>query len=207
MHRAEMTAHPEGGPVRCAKVRDAGTPSPGICWGRDDPPISPPREATMSIFSSRIPRLASALGLTLLGVAGPNVTAAGSEGSFLTLICSGEESRLRAGDTLSIRWAGRNVPDGARVTLAVEKLATRHRLTPFATALPPSGALVWRIPVPEHSGRPCVQDLTGGCVGDMNPNTRYAVTALLWRPRPGGLPPIVIARGNCRPFLLVDQDI
>jgi hypothetical protein len=85
------------------------------------------------------------------------------------------------GDVLTISWQTSNAPAGSAVALMPQKALTGHIFDPIATALPTNGRYTWQIPIFVVQPIPCARDITGGCVGSMNPTT-YKIVARLYTP-------------------------
>jgi hypothetical protein len=94
---------------------------------------------------------------------------------------SADGAGVRQGGTLTISWQSSNPPPGSAVALFPEKALTGLVFAPIATALPPNGSYTWQTPVFVMPPVPCAPDITGGCVGSMNPTT-YKIVARLYTP-------------------------
>jgi hypothetical protein len=95
---------------------------------------------------------------------------------------SADGGSLRQGGTLTISWESNNAPLESAVALFPQKAVTGRLFDPIAMALPPSGSYAWQIPVFVMPPVPCARDVTGGCVGSMNPGTTYTIVARLYVP-------------------------
>jgi hypothetical protein len=86
------------------------------------------------------------------------------------------------GHAITISWQATNAPSGAAVALFPEKAVTGLLFAPIATSLPTSGSYTWQVPIFVMQSVPCAPDITGGCVGSMNPGTSYKIVARLYAP-------------------------
>jgi len=105
---------------------------------------------------------------------------------LLSLTTSHDGSSVAQGGELTISWQASNAPAGSAVALFPQKVPTGHVFDPIAAALPPSGRHVWQIPVFVMQPAPCAPDITGGCIGSMNPTT-YRIIARLYTPADASL--------------------
>jgi hypothetical protein len=118
---------------------------------------------------------------------------------------------VRQGETVVISWQGTHAPAGAAVGLWPVKAVTGHVFDAIAAGLPVTGSHAWRVPVLKM-GEPiaCARDITGGCVGSMNPGTTYKIVARLYVPAdadisqygPGRIPPGFVAIGESAAFTM-----
>ena len=115
---------------------------------------------------------------------GPDISAADCVISVTTSAAGGS---VVQGTTLTIWWQTSDAPAGSAVALFPQKAVTEHVFDPIATALPTSGRHVWQIPIFVMQPIPCAPDITGGCVGSMNPGTTYRILARLYTPRDANL--------------------
>ena len=129
-------------------------------------------------------RYASKDGCTVTSQRGPDINAADCAISVTTSAASGS---VVQGTTLTIWWQTSDAPPGSAVALFPRKAVTEHVFDPIATALPTSGRHVWHIPIFVMQPIPCAPDITGGCVGSMNPGTTYRILARLYTPRDANL--------------------
>ena len=107
--------------------------------------------------------------------------------SSISVITSADGGSIIQGAALTISWQTSNAPAGSAVALFPQKAITEHVFDPIATALPTSGRHVWQIPIFVMQPIPCAPDITGGCVGSMNPGTTYRILARLYTPRDANL--------------------
>jgi hypothetical protein len=107
--------------------------------------------------------------------------------SSIGVITSANGGSIVQGAALTISWQTSNAPAGSAVALFPQKAITEHVFDPIATALPTSGRHVWQIPIFVMQPIPCAPDITGGCVGSMNPGTTYRILARLYTPRDANL--------------------
>ncbi|MBU6298929.1 MAG: hypothetical protein KGJ79_00905 [Alphaproteobacteria bacterium] len=84
------------------------------------------------------------------------------------------------GSTVKIVWLATNAPDNATISIWARKTVTNHLLGPMVSGLPHSGSFEWTIPPYQPSHAPCARDVTGGCVGGMNPGTTYSIVVRLY---------------------------
>ena len=111
-------------------------------------------------------------------------------------------NQVHQGEVLEIRWNGSNVPDGTVASLFPVKVLTGHVLDPIAQSLPPNGRLSWRVPVFRPQPIMCAVDPTGGCVGNMNPGTKYRILIQLYPKK--AVPGIdVIGQAESLPFQML----
>src|SRR5262245_16239012 len=151
---------------------------------------------------------ASKDGCTVTSQRGPDITAANWVISVTTSAAGGS---VVQGTTLTIWWQTSDAPAGSAVALFPQKAVTEHVFDPIATALPTSGRHVWQIPIFVMQPIPCAPDITGGCVGSMNPGTTYRILARLYTPRdanltefgPGKTYPTWIAWTESREFTML----
>jgi hypothetical protein len=94
---------------------------------------------------------------------------------------SADGGGVRQGGSVAISWESHNAPPESAVAIFPEKAATGHIFAAIASALPTSGSFTWQIPVFVMPPVPCAPDITGGCVGSMNPTT-YKIVARLYTP-------------------------
>ena len=127
---------------------------------------------------------ASKDGCTVTSQRGPDITATDS---VISVTTSADGGSVVQGTTLTISWQTSNAPAGSAVALFPQKAITEHVFDPIATALPTSGGHVWQIPIFVMQPIPCAPDITGGCVGSMNPGTTYRILARLYTPRDANL--------------------
>jgi hypothetical protein len=129
-------------------------------------------------------RYASKDGCAVTSQRGPDINAADCVISVTTSAAGGS---VVQGTTLTIQWQTSDAPAGSAVALFPQKAVTEHVFDPIATALPTSGRHVWQIPIFVMQPIPCAPDITGGCVGSMNPGTTYRILARLYTPRDANL--------------------
>ena len=101
--------------------------------------------------------------------------------SSISVITSADGESIVQGTALKISWQTNNAPAGSAVALMPEKALTGHIFDPIATALPTGGSYTWHVPIFVNEPIPCAPDLTGGCIGSMNPTT-YKIVARLYTP-------------------------
>jgi hypothetical protein len=99
---------------------------------------------------------------------------------------SADGADVRQGGSLTISWQSSNPPPGSAVALFPEKALTGLVFAPIATALPPNGSYTWQIAIFVMPPVSCAPDITGGCVGSMNPTT-YKIVARLYTPADANL--------------------
>jgi hypothetical protein len=102
---------------------------------------------------------------------------------LISIATSADGESIVQGTVLTISWQTGNAPPGSAVALFPQKAMTGHVLDPIATALPTSGRHAWQVPIFVMQPAPCAPDMTGGCVGSMNPGTTYKIIARLYTPR------------------------
>jgi hypothetical protein len=102
--------------------------------------------------------------------------------SMLNVATSNDDKSVHQGQEITISWEAVNAPAGSAVALFPRKVVTGLLLPPIATALPLSGRHVWQVPIFVMQAVPCAPDITGGCVGSMNPGTAYTIVARLYAP-------------------------
>jgi hypothetical protein len=100
----------------------------------------------------------------------------------ISLATSADGKSIHQGDTIIITWESINSPPGAGVALFPQKTQTGHIFDPIKTSLPASGNYTWQVPIYVSLPIPCAPDRTGGCIGSMNPGTRYRIVARLYTP-------------------------
>jgi hypothetical protein len=130
--------------------------------------------------------------------------------SSISVITSADGGSIVQGAALTISWQTSNAPAGSAVALMPEKALTGHIFDPIATALPTSGRYTWHVPIFVPEPIPCAPDLTGGCVGSMNPTT-YKIVVRLYTPvdanltefGPGKTYPTWIAWTESREFTML----
>jgi hypothetical protein len=101
--------------------------------------------------------------------------------SSIGVITSADGGSIVQGAALTIFWQTSNAPAGSAVALMPQKAVTGHIFEPIAIALPASGTYTWHVPIFSNEPVPCARDLTGGCIGSMNPTT-YRIVARLYTP-------------------------
>jgi hypothetical protein len=111
------------------------------------------------------------------------VTSVSSSSSVIT---SADGGSIVQGTALTISWQTRNAPAGSAVALMPQKALTGHIFDPIASALPTSGSYTWHVPIFVMQPIPCAPDITGGCIGSMNPTT-YKIVARLYTPADANL--------------------
>jgi hypothetical protein len=89
---------------------------------------------------------------------------------------------IHQGHAVTISWQTTNAPPESAVALLPEKSITGHRFAPITTSLPANGSYIWLVPIFVMQPIPCAPDITGGCVGSMNPGTSYRIIARLYTP-------------------------
>ena len=94
---------------------------------------------------------------------------------------SADDGSVRQGGSVIISWESYNAPPESAVALFPEKAVTGRIFTTIASALPTSGSFTWQIPIFVMPPVPCAPDITGGCIGSMNPTT-YKIVARLYTP-------------------------
>lgn len=132
---------------------------------------------------------------------------------LITVDLPGFQKHVRQGAVLTIEWRAVDAPNGAGASLWIRKTATGYLLGPIASELPMQGRYDWHIPVFRSSPIPCARDRTGGCVGSMNPGTRYTIVARLYIAadtgpigvRAGNVPQRLIASSNTPEFLMLRE--
>jgi hypothetical protein len=130
--------------------------------------------------------------------------------SSISVITSADGGSIVQGTALTISWQTSNAPAGSAVALMPQKALTGLIFGPIATALPTSGSYTWHVPIFVPEPIPCAPDLTGGCVGSMNPTT-YKIVARLYTPvdanltefGPGKTYPTWIAWTESREFTML----
>jgi hypothetical protein len=100
----------------------------------------------------------------------------------ISLATSADGNTIHQGDIMIITWQSINPPPGAGVALFPQKAITGRIFDPIATSLPASGSYTWQVPIYVSLPIPCAPDITGGCVGSMNPGTTYKIVARLYTP-------------------------
>ncbi len=108
---------------------------------------------------------------------------------------------VRQGETIVISWQSTDAPAGSAVGLWPKKAVTGRIFAAIASGLPITGSHPWQIPVFEMQPIACAPDITGGCVGSMNPGTTYTIVARLYTPSdasvaergPGKVHPTIVA--------------
>jgi hypothetical protein len=100
----------------------------------------------------------------------------------ISLVTSADSKSIHQGDTITITWHSINSPRGAGVALFPQKALTGYIFAPITTSLPASGSYTWQVPIYVSLPVPCAADKTGGCIGSMNPGTRYRIVARLYTP-------------------------
>ena len=100
----------------------------------------------------------------------------------VSVTTSADGENVHQGDTLTISWKTSNAPAGSAIALFPEKAVTGRRFDPIATSKPTSGSYTWQVPIFVMLPIPCAPDITGGCVGSMNPGTTYKIVARLYTP-------------------------
>jgi hypothetical protein len=130
--------------------------------------------------------------------------------SSISVITSADGGSIVQGTALTISWQTSNAPAGSAVALMPQKALTGHIFDPIASALPTSGSYTWHVPIFVNEPIPCARDLTGGCIGSMNPTT-YKIVARLYTPAdanltefgPGKTHPIWITWTESREFTML----
>src|SRR6516162_9563971 len=130
--------------------------------------------------------------------------------SSISVITSADGGSIVQGNALTISWQTSNPPAGSAVALMPQKALTGHIFDPIASALPTSGSYTWLVPIFVNEPIPCARDLTGGCIGSMNPTT-YKIVARLYTPAdanltefgPGKTHPIWITWTESREFTML----
>jgi hypothetical protein len=118
---------------------------------------------------------------------------------------------VRQGETIIISWQSTDAPDGSAVGLWPMKAVTGRIFDAIASGLPVAGSHPWQIPVFEMPPIACAPDITGGCVGSMNPDTTYRIVAWLYTPSdasvaergPGKVHPAVVALAESAVFAML----
>jgi hypothetical protein len=100
----------------------------------------------------------------------------------VSVTTSADGEKVHQGDTLTISWKTSNAPAGSAIALFPEKAVTGRLFDPIATSKPTSGSYTWQVPIFVMLPIPCAPDITGGCVGSMNPGTTYKIVARLYTP-------------------------
>jgi hypothetical protein len=100
----------------------------------------------------------------------------------ISVATSVDGKSIHQGHAITISWETGNAPVGSVVALFPEKVVTGLLFPPVATSLPTSGSFAWQVPVFVMQPIPCAPDITGGCVGSMNPGTTYKIVARLYTP-------------------------
>jgi hypothetical protein len=137
-------------------------------------------------------------------------TAMAEPSPSIRVTTSADGADVRQGGSLTIFWQSTNAPPGSAVALFPEKVLTGRLFDPIAVALPPNGSYTWQIPVFVMPPVSCAPDITGGCVGSMNP-TIYRIVARLYTPAdanltefgPGKTYPTWIARTESNEFTML----
>jgi hypothetical protein len=106
--------------------------------------------------------------------------------SSISVITSADAGSIVQGTALTISWQTSNAPAGSAVALMPQKALTGHIFDPIASALPTSGSHTWHVPIFVMQPIPCAPDITGGCIGSMNPTT-YKIVARLYTPADANL--------------------
>ena len=128
----------------------------------------------------------------------------------LNVTTSADGSSITQGAALTISWQTSNAPPGSAVALFPQKALTGLVFDPIAAGLPPSGRHVWHIPIFVMQPVPCAPDITGACVGSMNP-TSYRIIGRLYTPAdanltelgPGKVHPTWVAFGESAEFTML----
>jgi hypothetical protein len=102
--------------------------------------------------------------------------------STISVMTSVDGKSVHQGHAITISWRTGNAPAGSAVALFPEKAVTGLLFAPIATSLPTSGSYTWQVPIFVMQPIPCARDITGGCVGSMNPGTSYKIVARLYTP-------------------------
>ena len=131
-------------------------------------------------------------------------------GAQLSVTTSADGSSIVQGAALTISWQASNAPPGSAVALFPQKALTGLVFDPIAAGLPPTGRHVWHIPIFVMQPAPCAPDITGGCVGSMNPTT-YRIIGRLYTPAdanltqfgPGKVHPTWVAFGESAEFTML----
>ena len=134
--------------------------------------------------------------------------------SSISVITSADGESIVQGTALKISWQTSNAPAGSAVALMPEKALTGHIFDPIATALFTGGSYTWHVPIFVNEPIPCAPDLTGGCIGSMNPTT-YKIVARLYTPAdasltefgPGKTHPIWITWTESREFTMLAASV
>jgi len=134
--------------------------------------------------------------------------------SSISVITSADGGSIVQGTALTISWQSSNAPAGSAVALMPQKALTGHIFDPIASALPTSGSYTWHVPIFVNEPIPCARDLTGGCIGSMNPTT-YKIVARLYTPAdanltefgPGKTHPIWITWTESREFTMLAASV
>ena len=142
------------------------------------------RRQFASALESRPSYYASKAGRTMPSQSGPDITASDS---LISVTTSADGGSIVQGTTITVSWKTSNAPAGSAVALFPKKAVTEHVFDPIAIALPTSGRHVWQIPIFVMQPIPCAPDITGGCVGSMNPGTTYRILARLYTPQDANL--------------------
>jgi hypothetical protein len=100
----------------------------------------------------------------------------------ISVTTSVDGKSIHQGHAVTISWETRNGPAGSAVALFPEKTVTGLLFAPIATSLPTSGRYTWHVPIFVMQPIPCAPDITGGCVGSINPGTSYKIVARLYTP-------------------------
>ena len=135
--------------------------------------------------------------------------------SSISVITSADGGSIVQGAALTISWQTSNAPSGSAVVLFPQKAVTELVFDPIARALPTSGRYDWQIPIFVMQLVPCAPDITGGCVGSMNPGTTYRIVARLYAPSdadltefgPGKTYPTWIAWTESREFTMLAASV
>jgi hypothetical protein len=112
----------------------------------------------------------------------PSESAGQATSAAISVTAPHEGAIVRQGDTIEISWQSSNAPARSAVALFAEKIATGKIFDPIAIALPLTGNYRWRVPVYVPQPVSCAPDVTGACIGDMNPGTIYKIVARLYSP-------------------------
>jgi hypothetical protein len=134
----------------------------------------------------------------------PSLAQVPAESPSISVATSIDGKSIHQGAAVTISWRSSNAPAGSAVALFPMKSLTGHLFDPIATALPASGSYTWRVPVFAMQPAPCARDITGGCVGSMNPGTPYKIVARLYTP--GGASFTEFGPGKTYPTYLATAD-
>ena len=158
-----------------------GSKRPRLIGRRQFGRVPTARETALESYPSYY---ASKDGCTVTSQRGPDITASDS---LISVTTSADGGSIVQGTTITVSWKTSNAPAGSAVALFPKKAVTEHVFDPIAIALPTSGRHVWQIPIFVMQPIPCASDVTGGCVGSMNPGTTYRILARLYTPRDANL--------------------